>query len=66
MDDKWLIQRSEAKRLLMSLKKENFSNIQILNEFKIIHAFETKEYPVAPTDYETEYLIYGHLISNAT
>ena len=38
--------KERSKRLLRSLKKDNFSNIEILNEFKIIHVFETKYIPL--------------------
>jgi len=43
--------------------KENslWTNLEIIENFNILHSFNSSEYPVLPTDYETIFLIYSHL-----
>jgi len=43
--------------------KENslWTNLEIIEHFDILHAFNSSEYPILPTDYETIFLIYSHL-----
>lgn len=41
-----------------------WTNLQILNNFKILHAFNTPNFPELPTDYQTTYLIFEFLYLN--
>lgn len=42
-------------------EKDLWTNLEIIENFNILHSFNSSEYPVLPTDYETIFLIYSHL-----
>jgi hypothetical protein len=42
-------------------EKDLWTNLEIIDNFNILHSFNSSEYPILPTDYETIFLIYSHL-----
>lgn len=63
--DKWLLLRSESLRIFNDLKKDEMTNLEILNDYKIIHAFNSKEYPFLPNDNETKFLLFSSMYNDA-
>ena len=42
-------------------EKDLWTNLEIIEHLDILHSFNSSEYPILPTDYETIFLIYSHL-----
>tara|TARA_R100000742_G_C4279536_1_gene104384 strand:+ start:6665 stop:6961 length:297 start_codon:yes stop_codon:yes gene_type:complete len=60
--DEWLATRNEALKYYNDLKKDNLSNIEILEAWKILNFYSHKDVNEKPNDLETIFLMYEKIL----